>query len=118
MDTWLADATWRGAKERYGKPSREVKAQIRRELDLIGRLGFSGYFLIVWDLVNFCRDNEILVQGRGSAANSAVCFCLGITPVDPVFGVVPHKVRWLWALGAFIAAVIVGALLRAAARGL
>lgn len=84
MDTWLADATRRGAKERYGKPSREVKAQIRRELDLIGRLGFSGYFLIVWDLVNFCRDNEILVQGRGSAANSAVCFCLGITPVDPV----------------------------------
>ncbi len=73
-----------GEGARYGKPSREVKAQIRRELELIGRLGFSGYFLIVWDLVKFCRDNDILVQGRGSAANSAVCFCLGITPVDPV----------------------------------
>ncbi len=48
------------------------------------KLGFSGYFLIVWDIVNFCRENNIMVQGRGSAANSAVCFCLGITPVDPV----------------------------------
>ncbi len=84
MESFLAEATWRGAKERYGTLSREVRHQISRELDLIGRLGFSGYFLIVWDLVNFCRDNNILVQGRGSAANSAVCFCLGITPVDPV----------------------------------
>jgi error-prone DNA polymerase len=84
MDTWLAEVTWRGAKERYGNLSREVKAQISRELELIGRLGFSGYFLIVWDLVKFCRDSDILVQGRGSAANSAVCYCLGITPVDPV----------------------------------
>lgn len=84
MESFLAETTWKGAKERYGKPSREVKAQIARELELIARLGFSGYFLIVWDLVNYCRTNDILVQGRGSAANSAVCFCLGITPVDPV----------------------------------
>jgi len=84
MESFLAERTWQGAKERYGKPTREVKDQITRELDLIGRLGFSGYFLIVWSLVKYCRENDILVQGRGSAANSAVCYCLGITPVDPV----------------------------------
>lgn len=84
MDSFLAETTWRGAKERYGRLSREVRAQIARELELIARLGFSGYFLIVWDLVRYCRENDILVQGRGSAANSAVCYSLGITPVDPV----------------------------------
>jgi error-prone DNA polymerase len=55
-----------------------------RELDLIEKLDLAGYFLIVWDLVNFCRQQGILVQGRGSAANSAVCYALGITAVDPV----------------------------------
>ena len=86
MESFLAETTWQGAKERYGKRKlkRAVKDQIIRELELIGRLGFSGYFLIVWSLVKYCRENDILVQGRGSAANSAVCFCLGITPVDPV----------------------------------
>ena len=84
METYLAEMTWRGMKERYRKPSAAVKAQITKELDLIHRLGFSGYFLIVWSLVSYCRGNGIMVQGRGSAANSAVCFCLGITPVDPV----------------------------------
>lgn len=84
MDSFLAERTWAGAGERYGKICSEVKAQIARELDLIARLGFSGYFLIVWSLVTYCRENGILVQGRGSAANSAVCYCLGITPVDPV----------------------------------
>jgi len=84
METYLAEMTWRGMKERYRKPSAAVKAQITKELDLIHRLGFSGYFLIVWSLVSYCRESGIMVQGRGSAANSAVCFCLGITPVDPV----------------------------------
>ncbi|MDF1826555.1 MAG: error-prone DNA polymerase [Verrucomicrobiales bacterium] len=84
MDTYLANRTWQGAKKRYGKLSRAVKTQIQRELDLITQLGFSGYFLIVWSLVNYCRENDIMVQGRGSAANSAVCYSLGITPVDPV----------------------------------
>ena len=84
MDSFLAEVTRRGMKERYGRPSAAVKAQIAKELDLIARLGFSGYFLIVWSLVRYCRENGIMVQGRGSAANSAVCFCLGITPVDPV----------------------------------
>ncbi|HEV8422275.1 MAG TPA: error-prone DNA polymerase, partial [Chthoniobacterales bacterium] len=73
-----------GAQQRYESISRQVKKQLDFELNLIIKLGFSGYFLIVWDIINFCRENNIMVQGRGSAANSAVCFCLGITPVDPV----------------------------------
>ena len=64
--------------------SRPARAQIARELDLIEKLELAGYFLIVWDIVNFCRQHDILVQGRGSAANSAVCYSLGITAVDPV----------------------------------
>lgn len=85
MDTFLAATTWRLARERYGGKLRgEVRAQLEKELALIAKLGFSGYFLIVWDLVNFCRSEGILVQGRGSAANSAVCYSLGITAVDPV----------------------------------
>lgn len=84
MDTWLADRAWLGARKRYGTLSRAVKSQIQRELDLITHLGFSGYFLIVWSLVQYCREHDIMVQGRGSAANSAVCYSLGITPVDPV----------------------------------
>src|SRR5207248_1575704 len=71
-------------QQRYESITKKVKRQLEEELALISRLGFSGYFLIVWDIVNFCRENNIMVQGRGSAANSAVCFCLGITPVDPV----------------------------------
>src|SRR5690606_8142203 len=70
--------------ERYGTPSARVRAQLERELELIIRLGFSGYFLIVWDLVRFCHEAEVLVQGRGSAANSVVCYCLGITACDPI----------------------------------
>ena len=73
-----------GAQQRYAAISTAVKRQLDEELALIQKLGFSGYFLIVWDIVNFCREHNIMVQGRGSAANSAVCFCLGITPVDPV----------------------------------
>lgn len=61
-----------------------AKEQIERELALIEKLGLEGYFLIVWDMVRFCREANILVQGRGSAANSAVCYALGITAVDPV----------------------------------
>ena len=73
-----------GARERYRPYHDRARAQIVRELDLIERLDLAGYFLIVWDIVNFCRHNDILVQGRGSAANSAVCYSLGITAVDPV----------------------------------
>ncbi len=86
MDSFLRQATRAGARERYGKPGPEVRAQLDRELDLIAKLGFSGYFLVVWDIVNFCRERNIMVQGRGSAANSAVCYSLGITAVDPVGG--------------------------------
>jgi error-prone DNA polymerase len=76
----------RGAKERYGSGPLALKArhQIEHELELIGRLDLPGYFLIVWDLIEYCRRHDILVQGRGSAANSAVCYALGITAVDPV----------------------------------
>lgn len=84
MDSVLRRETMAGARRRYGRLTRRHRDQLRRELDLICRLGFSGYFLIVWDLVNFCREQNILVQGRGSAANSAVCYCLGITACDPI----------------------------------
>src|SRR2546427_8693787 len=84
MDSFLRTIVWFGAQQRYESITKKVKRQLEEELALITRLGFSGYFLIVWDIVNFCRENNIMVQGRGSAANSAVCFCLGITPVDPV----------------------------------
>jgi error-prone DNA polymerase len=73
-----------GARERYRPYHDKARAQIARELDLIEKLELAGYFLIVWDIVNFCRQHDILVQGRGSAANSAVCYSLGITAVDPV----------------------------------
>jgi error-prone DNA polymerase len=84
MDSFLRTIVWFGAQQRYSAVSAPVKRQIEEELTLISRLGFPGYFLIVWDIVNFCREHNIMVQGRGSAANSAVCYCLGITPVDPV----------------------------------
>ena len=89
MDSFLRKRTYEGARWRYngvnGKPSyQRAIMQINRELALIEKLRLAGYFLIVWDIINFCRDQNILVQGRGSAANSAVCYSLGITAVDPV----------------------------------
>ena len=86
QDTFLRKLTWFGAQQRYGGIAPNVRRQLEHELDLIGRLGFSGYFLVVWDICNFCREQGILVQGRGSAANSAVCYSLGITAVDPIGG--------------------------------
>src|SRR6267154_1737701 len=84
MDSFLRTIVWFGAQQRYAAISPKVKCQIEEELALISKLGFPGYFLIVWDIINFCREHNIMVQGRGSAANSAVCYCLGITPVDPM----------------------------------
>ena len=89
MDSFLHKRTMEGVVRRYGVKSsadlrRRAEKQVAKELALISRLGLAGYFLIVWDIVEFCRKNEILVQGRGSAANSAVCYALGITAVDPV----------------------------------
>jgi error-prone DNA polymerase len=84
MDSFLRTMVWFGAQQRYAAISTKVKRQLEEELTLITKLGFPGYFLIVWDIINFCREHNIMVQGRGSAANSAVCYCLGITPVDPV----------------------------------
>jgi error-prone DNA polymerase len=80
----LARLTWAGAGERYpGGVPEKVGDLIRRELALITELRYEAYFLTVWDLVRFARARGILCQGRGSAANSAVCFCLGVTSVDP-----------------------------------
>lgn len=84
MDTFLRRVTMAGARARYSHLGPRVKAQLQRELDLIEKLGFAGYFLIVWDIANFCTAQGILVQGRGSAANSALCHSLGITACDPI----------------------------------
>lgn len=85
QDEYLARLVEDGAQERWGwrRTARHDK-QLQHELTLISKLGLSGYFLIVWDIVRFARREGILCQGRGSAANSAVCYCLGITAVDPV----------------------------------
>ena len=82
----LRELSERGVRTRYGDGPLAARAwrQIAHELELIGRLDLAGYFLIVWDIVEHCRAHDILVQGRGSAANSAVCYALGITAVDPV----------------------------------
>jgi error-prone DNA polymerase len=88
-DSWLRQLVMAGAGDRYGPPehaprARKAYAQIERELKVIAQLKFPGYFLVVHDITRFCRRNDILCQGRGSAANSAVCYALGITAVDPV----------------------------------
>jgi len=80
----LARLTWIGARERYGGTVPErVRHSLEHELTLIEQLGYAPYFLTVQDVVRFARSRDILCQGRGSAANSAVCYCLGITAVDP-----------------------------------
>src|SRR6202158_127579 len=88
MMSFLRERTREGMQSRYGRADAELKKrarrQIERELSLIEKLKLAGYFLIVWDLVRFCREQKILAQGRGSAANSAVCYSLGITAVDPI----------------------------------
>jgi error-prone DNA polymerase len=92
MDSFLAARVEEGVIRRYASPLRSqdrgllerARAQVRHELALIARLGFAGYFLIVWDIIRYCKERGILVQGRGSAANSAVCYALEITAVDPV----------------------------------
>jgi error-prone DNA polymerase len=84
MDFWLRRQAFAGARERYGHVPEKVRLQLENELALVAKLKVAGYFLIVWDIVKFCREQNIMAQGRGSAANSTVCFCLGITAVDPL----------------------------------
>jgi error-prone DNA polymerase len=89
MDSFLRKRTEEGFQNRYAVKEddelfQRAKLQVERELALIAKLRLAGYFLIVWDIIRFCREQKILVQGRGSAANSAVCYSLGITAVDPV----------------------------------
>jgi error-prone DNA polymerase len=81
---FLRDRTYDGMLARYGTDNERARKQIAHELDVIEKLDLAGYFLIVWDIIRFCGQQNILVQGRGSAANSAVCYALGITAVDPV----------------------------------
>jgi error-prone DNA polymerase len=89
MDSFLCKRTEEGLQNRYAVKHDDdlferARRQVQRELALIEKLHLAGYFLIVWDIIRFCREQKILVQGRGSAANSAVCYSLGITAVDPV----------------------------------
>jgi error-prone DNA polymerase len=89
MDGFLSKRVDEGVRKRYGSPAKrhlldKARVQVAHELALISKLGFAGYFLIVWDLIRFCQRQGFLVQGRGSAANSAVCYALEITAVDPV----------------------------------
>jgi error-prone DNA polymerase len=89
MDSFLAKRVDQGVRHRYGAPDKrhllsKARKQVQHELALIKKLGFAGYFLIVWDIVRFCKSQDFLVQGRGSAANSAVCYALEITAVDPI----------------------------------
>src|SRR6266851_3615027 len=84
-DSYLRILTYAGARERWRNAIDDrTRRQLEHELQIIAQLKLAGYFLIVWDIVQFCRENNIMVQGRGSAANSAVCYALGITAVDAV----------------------------------
>jgi error-prone DNA polymerase len=81
---WLRQLTFKGAHWRYGEEiPGDIVEQLEKELEVIESLDYPGYFLTMWEIVEFCRANGILCQGRGSAANSAVCYCLGVTAVDP-----------------------------------
>jgi len=82
--SYLRQVTWNGARARFRPLTARAQGQLEKELDLIEKLDLAGYFLIVWDIVRFCQRERILAQGRGSAANSAVCYALSITAVDPV----------------------------------
>jgi error-prone DNA polymerase len=82
---YLRELVYRGAADRYPPPdNRRAMQQLEHELSIIEALGYEGYFLIVWDIVRYCKESGILCQGRGSAANSAVCYALGITNADPI----------------------------------
>ena len=83
-DSYLRKLTWNAARARFRPLTGKAQLQLEKELNMIEKLQLAGYFLIVWDIVRFCQREQILVQGRGSAANSAVCYALGITAVDPV----------------------------------
>ncbi len=89
MDSFLAKRVEEGVRKRYGVQDKQklidkARKQVQHELALIQKLGFAGYFLIVWDIIRYCQKNGFLVQGRGSAANSVVCYALEITAVDPI----------------------------------
>ncbi|MGH9476827.1 MAG: error-prone DNA polymerase [Terriglobales bacterium] len=82
--SWLRERTWAGARRRYGTLRAQVRMQLEHELAIIGKLNLAGYFLVLDSIMGYCRTHGILAQGRGSAANSAVCYSLGVTAVDPI----------------------------------
>jgi DNA polymerase-3 subunit alpha len=85
LDTYLHELVAEGARRRYGEPTEEVRHRLQHEMSIISSMGFSGYFLIVWDLIRFARERGIRVgPGRGSAAGSVVSYALGITDIDPL----------------------------------
>jgi DNA polymerase-3 subunit alpha len=85
LDTYLAECSWRGLKERYGQITEEVRQRLAGELQVIEKMGFAGYFLIVWDFIRFAKERGVSVgPGRGSAAGSLVAYALGITNIDPL----------------------------------
>lgn len=83
-DSYLEKAVYEGALKRWGELDEKQSDQLKHELGVIQRLGFAGFFLVMWEAVHFAQEQGILCQGRGSAANSAVAYCLEITAVDPV----------------------------------
>lgn len=85
LDTYLAECSWRGLKERYSEITEEARCRLAGELQVIENMGFAGYFLIVWDFIRFAKERGIAVgPGRGSAAGSLVAYALGITNIDPL----------------------------------
>ena len=85
LDSYLAECSWRGLNERYGQITEEAKGRLARELEVVEKIGFAGYFLIVWDFIRFAKERGIAVgPGRGSAAGSLVAYALGITNIDPL----------------------------------
>jgi len=85
LDSYLAECSWRGLNQRYGQISEEAKGRLARELEVVEKIGFAGYFLIVWDFIRFAKERGISVgPGRGSAAGSLVAYALGITNIDPL----------------------------------
>ncbi|CAN5307849.1 error-prone DNA polymerase [soil metagenome] len=84
MDSFLKTQAEKGALYKYGSLTTQVREKLDKELALIRKLKLAGYFLVVWDIAEYCQAQHILAQGRGSAANSVVCYALGITAVDPI----------------------------------
>ncbi len=104
---WLRELTFRGARARYrGKVPADVRTQLERELKIIRKLDYGGYFLTMHEIIQYCREENILCQGRGSAANSAVCFCLGITAIVVPISVKMQTIRLEYPVMVVVAGIV------------